>query len=53
MEGTGSGSVQIITDPDLEGPKTYGSVSASGSGVLCKSAPLFFMIYGNPLFWLQ
>jgi hypothetical protein len=33
MEGSeaGSGSVQIITDPDPGGPKTYGS---SGSGTL-------------------
>ncbi len=24
MEGSGFGSVQIITDPDPKGPKTYG-----------------------------
>ncbi len=32
MKGSGSVSVQIITDPDTGGTKTYGSRSGSGSG---------------------
>jgi hypothetical protein len=39
MEGLGTISVQIITDPDLdpEGPKKYVSGSGSGSGTLVKT----------------
>jgi hypothetical protein len=32
MEGSGFGSVQIMTDPDQGGPKTYGSGSITLGG---------------------
>jgi len=36
MEGSGARWIQIISDPDLEGPKTYGS----GSGTLLKESSI-------------
>jgi hypothetical protein len=32
IKGSGSGSVQIITDPDPESPKTYGSYGFGSNG---------------------
>jgi hypothetical protein len=34
MEGSGSGSVQLMVDPDQEGSKTYGTGSTTLSSIL-------------------
>jgi hypothetical protein len=45
MKGSGSESVQIFTDPDPGGPKTYGTYGFYGSGTL--KFVVDFLIYLN------
>jgi hypothetical protein len=44
MEKSGSGSVQVMTDPDPGGAKTYGST------ILLNSVPLFFAVGAGFIF---